>query len=73
MDFPIRRDGGKGQHSLRPFQRRLRVRPSFDVPPSAGAAKSLQKLIFCRQPEIDRSFVPGKAIRTHPEQELRHG
>ncbi len=41
-------DSVKGKHSLRPFQRRLRVRPSFDVDASAGAAKCLQILSFCR-------------------------
>ena len=47
--FPMRGDNDKGQHSLRPFERRLRVRPSFDVGASAGAAKPLQKFSFWRQ------------------------
>lgn len=47
--FPIGGDSDKGQHSLGPFERRLRVRPSFDVVASAGAVKSLQKYNYLRQ------------------------
>jgi len=67
--FPMRGDNDKGQHSLRPFERRLRVRPLSVLVAPAGAAKSLQKFSFWRQ----STDSPELLVRQAEKERIRNG
>ena len=63
----------KGEHSLRPFERRLRVRPSLMLKHRRGPLSYCRYSVSADHPEIARSFMSGKQEEHIRNKELRHG